>query len=69
MKEKKISYLINFESKKQREEFKSLLGVVRYKSILEVTEAIIEALRRFEKGLKWYERKTYGGRIFVRRVS
>ena len=52
MKEKKISYLINFESEKQREEFKSLLGVVRYKSILEVTEAIIEALRRFEKGLK-----------------
>ena len=57
MKQKKISYLINFESEKQREEFKSLLGVVRYKSILEVTEAIIEALRRFEKGLKQMREK------------
>ena len=52
MKEKKISYLINFESWKKREEFKKLLGIVRYKSNLEVAEAIIEALRRFEKGLK-----------------
>ena len=52
MKRKKISYLINFESEKQREEFKSLLGVVRYKSILEVTEAVIKALRSYEKGLK-----------------
>ena len=52
MKRKKISYLINFESEKQREEFKSLLGVVRYKSILEVTEAVLEALRSYEKGLK-----------------
>ena len=52
MKEKKISYLINFESEKQREEFKSLLGIVRYKSNLEVTEVVIEALRSFEKGLK-----------------
>ena len=51
-KEKKISYLINFESLEQREEFKKILGVVRYKSNLEVTEAMIEALRRFEKGLK-----------------
>ena len=52
MKQKKISYLINFESEKQREEFKSLLGVVRYKSNLEAAEAMIEALRSFEKGLK-----------------
>ena len=52
MKEKKISYLINFESLKQREEFKKILGVVRYKTYLEVTEAMIEALRSFEKGLK-----------------
>ena len=52
MKQKKISYLINFESEKQREEFKSLLGVVRYKSILEVTEAIIEALRTYERMLR-----------------
>ena len=51
-KEKKISYLINFESLEQREEFKELLGVVRYKSNLEVTEAMIEALRIYEKGLK-----------------
>ena len=52
MKEKKISYLINFESLKQREEFKKILGVVRYKTYLEVTEAVLEALRSFEKGLK-----------------
>ena len=52
MKEKKISYLINFESLKQREEFKKILGVVRYKTYLEVTEVVIEALRSFEKGLK-----------------
>ncbi len=52
MKEKKISYLINFESLKQREEFKKLLGVVRYKSYLEVAEAVLEALRSYEKGLK-----------------
>ena len=52
MKQKKISYLINFESLKQREEFKKILGVVRYKSNLEVTEAMIEALRSYEKGLK-----------------
>ena len=52
MKEKKISYLINFESVKQREEFKKLLGIVRYKSILEVAEAVLEALRSYEKGLK-----------------
>ena len=52
MKEKKISYLINFESLEQREEFKTLLGIVRYKSNLEVTEAMIEALRSFEKGLE-----------------
>ena len=51
-KEKKISYLINFESLEQREEFKKLLGIVRYKSNLEVTETIIEALRSYEKGLK-----------------
>ena len=51
-KKKKISYLINFESLKQREEFKKLLGIVRYKSNLEVTEVVIEALRSFEKGLK-----------------
>ena len=51
-KEKKISYLINFESLEQREEFKKLLGIVRYKSNLEAAEAIIEALRNFEKGSK-----------------
>ena len=51
-KEKKISYLISFESLEQREEFKKLLGIVRYKSNLEVTEVVIEALRSFEKGLK-----------------
>ena len=68
-KKKKISYLINFESLKQREEFKKLLGIVRYKSYLEVTEVVIEALRSFEKGLKKKKKKTYGGRIFVSRVS
>ena len=52
MKQKKISYLISFKDEYQREEFKKLLGVVRYKSNLEVTEAMIEALRSFEKGLK-----------------
>ena len=56
MKEKKISYLINFESVEQREEFRKLIGVIRYKSNfksnLEVTEAMIEALRIYEKGLK-----------------
>ena len=52
MKQKKISYLISFKDEDQREEIKKLLGVVRYKSNLEVTEAIIEALRNFEKGLK-----------------
>ena len=52
MKEKKISYLINFESLEQREEFKKILGVVRYKSILEVAEAVLEALRSYEKGLR-----------------
>ncbi len=51
-KKKKISYLISFESEKQREEFKKLLGVVRYKSNLEVAEAILKVLRSFEKGLK-----------------
>ena len=51
-KEKKISYLINFESLEQREEFKELLGVVRYKSILEVAGALIKVLRSYEKGLK-----------------
>jgi chromosome segregation ATPase len=52
MKQKKISYLISFKDEDQREEFKKLLGVVRYKSNLEVTEAMIEALRSYEKGLK-----------------
>lgn len=52
MKKKKIGYPISFNSVEQREEFKKLLGVVRYKSKLEVTEAILEALRSFEKGLK-----------------
>ena len=52
MKEKKIGYQISFKSLEQREEFKELLGVVRYKSNLEAAEAISEALRRFEKGLK-----------------
>ena len=52
MKEKKISYLINFESLEQREEFKKILGVVRYKSNLEVTEVVIEALRSYEKELR-----------------
>ena len=51
-KEKKISYLISFESLEQREEFKELLGVVRYKSNLEVAEAVLEALRSYEKGLR-----------------
>ncbi len=51
-KKKKISYLISFESGKQREEFKTLLGVVRYKSNLEVAEAILKVLRSYEKGLK-----------------
>ena len=51
-KEKKISYLISFESLEQREEFKELLGVVRYKSNLEVAGALIKALRSYEKGLK-----------------
>ena len=52
MKQKKISYLISFKDVEQREEFKKLLGIVRYKSNLEVTEAMIEALRSYEKGLK-----------------
>ena len=52
MKEKKIGYQISFKSLEQREEFKKLLGIVRYKSNLEATEAIIKALRSFEKGLK-----------------
>ena len=52
MKQKKISYLISFKDEDQREEFKRILGVVRYKSNLEVTEAMIEALRSYEKGLK-----------------
>ena len=52
MKEKKIGYQISFKSLEQREEFKKLLRVVRYKSNLEATEAMIEALRSFEKGLK-----------------
>ena len=52
MKEKKIGYQISFKSLEQREEFKKLLGIVRYKSNLEVTEAMIEALRSYEKGLK-----------------
>ena len=52
MKEKKIGYQISFNSVEQREEFKKLLGIVRYKSNLEAAEAMIEALRSFEKGLK-----------------
>ena len=52
MKEKKTGYQIRFESVEQREEFKKLLGIVRYKSNLEAAEAMIEALRSFEKGLK-----------------
>ena len=52
MKEKKIGYQISFKSVEQREEFKKIIGVVRYKSNLEVAEAMIEALRSFEKGLK-----------------
>ena len=52
MKEKKIGYHISFKSLEQREEFKKLLGVVRYKSNLEVPEVVIEALRSFGKGLK-----------------
>ena len=52
MKEKKIGYQISFKSLEQREEFKKILGVVRYKSNLEVAEAMIEVLRSFEKGLK-----------------
>lgn len=49
---KKIGYQISFNSVEQREEFKKLLGIIRYKSNLEVTEAVLEALRSFEKGLK-----------------
>ena len=56
MKEKKISYLINFVSENQRELFRKLIGVIKYKSNfksnLEVTEAIIEALRSYEKELR-----------------
>ncbi len=52
MKQKKISYLISFKDEEQREEFKKLLGVVRYKSNLEVAEAILKVLRSYEKGLK-----------------
>ena len=52
MKEKKIGYQISFESLEQRKEFKKLLGLVRYKTNLEVAEAMIEALRSYEKGLK-----------------
>ena len=52
MKEKKIGYQISFKSVEQREEFKKLLGKVRYKYNLEVAEAMIEALRSYEKGLK-----------------
>lgn len=52
MKEKKIGYQISFSSVEQREEFKKLLGIIRYKSNLEVTEVVLEALRSFEKGLK-----------------
>ena len=51
MKEKKIGYQISFSSVEQRKEFKKLLGIVRYKSNLEVAEVLIEALRSFEKGL------------------
>ena len=52
MKEKKIGYQISFKSLEQREEFKKILGVVRYKTNLEAPEVVIEALRTFEKGLK-----------------
>ena len=52
MKEKKIGYQISFKNLEQREEFKKLLGIVRYKSNLEAAEVVIEALRSFEKGLK-----------------
>ena len=52
MKKKKISYLINFESEEQREVFRKLIGIVRYKSNLEVAEVVIEALMSYEKGLK-----------------
>ena len=52
MKQKKISYLISFKDEEQREEFKRLLGIIRYKSNLEVAEAVLEVLRSFEKGLK-----------------
>ena len=52
MKEKKIGYEISFKTLEQREEFKKLLGIVRYKTNLEVPEVVIEALRGFEKGLK-----------------
>ena len=52
MKEKKIGYQISFKSLDQREEFKKILGIVRYKSNLEVTEAVLEALRSYEKELR-----------------
>ena len=51
-KKKNIGYQISFKTLEQREEFKKLLGIVRYKSNLEVTEVVLEALRSFEKGLK-----------------
>ncbi len=52
MKQKKISYLISFKDEDQREEFKKILGIVRYKTNLEVQEAMIKALKTLEKGLK-----------------
>ena len=51
-KEKKVTYLINFRWDEDREDFKKLLGIVRYKSNLGVTEAIIEALRTYERMLR-----------------
>ena len=52
MKEKKIGYQISFKSLEQREDFKKLLGIVRYKSNLEVTEVVMEALRTYERMLR-----------------
>ena len=52
MKEKNISYLISFMFNEDREEFKNILKTIRYKTGLEVAEAIIQALKKYEEGLK-----------------
>ena len=52
MEERKISYLISFMFVEDREEFKNILKTIRYKTDLGVTEAIIQALKKYEEGLK-----------------